>query len=333
MPRPAATDAALAFLEAAYAWESDVEPWLRALVDAVVAVWGRPRWACAYEYDVSRGDRLDMGACHFWNTTTAMKDRIVDRIVQRGPQTAGLYRTAAVGYSRPIGGTDEADSRMLSMTGTVDYFGFNGLDGGGKGCFVGIGAERATLTASEMILFPRLAAHLSSAYRCRSRLRAAGNDPLADAEALLGHDGRLLETRAGASEASARNALVASGQHIARLRRDGRGLEPTAAWRPRVATRWTFVEAYDRRGERYIVARENQAPAPGLVSLTEREQQVVASAATGKTNKEIAYELGISASTTRVLLSRAYARLGISSRKQLFQLPSVRALRGEPDNH
>ena len=89
--------AALAFLEAAYAWELDVEPWLAGLVVAAVAVWGRPRWACAYEYDVSRGDRLDMGASHFWNTTTAMRDTIVDRIVQRGPETAGclLYTSDA----------------------------------------------------------------------------------------------------------------------------------------------------------------------------------------------------------------------------------------------
>jgi DNA-binding CsgD family transcriptional regulator len=69
-------------------------------------------------------------------------------------------------------------------------------------------------------------------------------------------------------------------------------------------------------------------PAPGLVALSERQQQVVIAAASGKTTKEIAHELGISASTARVQLSRAFARLGVRSRGELMRLPTVRALRG-----
>ena len=103
-------------------------------------------------------------------------------------------------------------------------------------------------------------------------------------------------------------------------------------WRPRVVGRWTLVDAADRGGDRYVLARENQTPLPGLHLLTEREQQVVVSAAIGRSAKETAYELGISHSTARVLLSRAYSRLGVRSRKELFALPSIRGLRGErPD--
>jgi DNA-binding CsgD family transcriptional regulator len=329
MIRGRRAEAALSFLEAAYAWDVDVEPWLRGLIRAAVKVWGRPRWICAFEYDLSPSDRFGLGPAQFWNATPRMKGLLIDRIAQRGPETAALYRTISVGYSRPMGGIDDTDSRVLALTDCADYFGINGFDGGEKGCFIGVGAERTALTAPEMILFQRLASHLASAYRCRNRLKAGCQDPLDGAEALLSSEGSVLEASASAAEPAARKALSQAGRSIATLRDRRSEGEPTESWRPRVVTRWTLVNGYSRRGERYIVARENQAPAPGLGRLTEREQQVVASAAAGKSNKEIAYDLGISASTTRVLLSRAYARLGISSRKELFQLPSVRGLRGE----
>jgi DNA-binding NarL/FixJ family response regulator len=68
----------------------------------------------------------------------------------------------------------------------------------------------------------------------------------------------------------------------------------------------------------------------GLSSLTPEmlTRQIVASAATGQSTKEIAYELGISHGTVRVLLARACARLGVASRKALLDLHLIRALRG-----
>jgi DNA-binding CsgD family transcriptional regulator len=163
-------------------------------------------------------------------------------------------------------------------------------------------------------------------------LRATGANPIDDAEAILSSEGRVLDARAGAAEPAAREALAKAGRAIARLRAEGSRMEPTSRWQPRVRTRWTLVDRFTRGGARVLLARENQTELPCLQTLTEREQQVVASALTGKSNKEIAYELGISDSTTRVLLGRAYARLGVRSRKELFDLPLLRALRGEAGN-
>jgi DNA-binding CsgD family transcriptional regulator len=254
---------------------------------------------------------------------------LAERLRENGPQFASIYSTLGFGFSGELNGFSNADNRFLKRTQIVDFFGVNGRGGGGRGCFVGVGVKRSALTPRENVLFERLSVHLASAYRCRSRLRATGAHPLDDAEALLHPDGRVLEARAAAAEPDAQTALTEAGRGISRLRGGTRTADPTASWHPRVASRWTLVDASNRRGQRYVIARENQAPAPGLDNLTEREQQVVASAAAGKSNKQIAYELGISHSTARVLLSRAYARLGIRSRQQLFQLPSVRALRGE----
>lgn len=55
----------------------------------------------------------------------------------------------------------------------------------------------------------------------------------------------------------------------------------------------------------------------GFDSLSGREQQVAVLATQGRSNKLIAYELGLAHSTVRVLITRACAKLGVSSRAQL----------------
>jgi DNA-binding CsgD family transcriptional regulator len=67
------------------------------------------------------------------------------------------------------------------------------------------------------------------------------------------------------------------------------------------------------------VARENQGAVSGPGSLTNRERQVVAFLARGQSTKEIAYALGISDSTTRVLLARAAAKVNARTRQELVR--------------
>jgi DNA-binding CsgD family transcriptional regulator len=321
--------ATLAFLEAAYAWERDDASWLRGLLAAAMKVWGRPHWACAYEYALSPPERFELGAVHFVGVRGTTRDQLIDRIVGNGPVLYRAYRNISMGYGGRLGGIDPKAANVLAEAQSMDFFGINGFDPGGTGCFVGMGTERNTLTAPEVVLFQRLAAHLASAYRCRVRLRALRGDPSDDSDAILDPDGRVLEARAAAAEPAARAAIGKAGRAIARLREQEPSSEPTAQWHPRIHTRWTLVDRSGRRGKRLLLARENQTQLPGLAALTEREQQVVASALTGKSAKEIAYELGISHSTARVLLARAYGRLGVRSREELYQLPEIRALRGD----
>ena len=51
--------------------------------------------------------------------------------------------------------------------------------------------------------------------------------------------------------------------------------------------------------------------------LTESQERTVKLAAAGMSNKEIARELFVTVHTVEVHLSRAYAKLGVSSRRQL----------------
>ena len=77
-------------------------------------------------------------------------------------------------------------------------------------------------------------------------------------------------------------------------------------------------DRFESNGERYVVAKDNVPRLDGLVALTPTERFVVAYAARGSTTKEIAYALGISATTVRVLLMRAARRYGVRSRKALL---------------
>jgi DNA-binding CsgD family transcriptional regulator len=98
-----------------------------------------------------------------------------------------------------------------------------------------------------------------------------------------------------------------------------------ALWKGLVSARWTLVDEFDSHGAKYVVARENAPRPTGLVSLTPTERCVVTYAARGFSTKEIAYTLGISATTVRVLLMRAVRRCGVRGREELLQLCRERA--------
>jgi DNA-binding NarL/FixJ family response regulator len=82
--------------------------------------------------------------------------------------------------------------------------------------------------------------------------------------------------------------------------------------------KWTLLDQFERDGKQYLVAVRDDAACGGLALLSSRERQVVAFAARGLSNKVVGFELGISTSTVGVLLSRASAKLGVRSRRELL---------------
>jgi DNA-binding NarL/FixJ family response regulator len=66
-----------------------------------------------------------------------------------------------------------------------------------------------------------------------------------------------------------------------------------------------------------FATRPPQAPHPELDRLTEREREIVAWVATGRSNDEIADALVVSPATVRTHVSRAMIKLGARDRAQL----------------
>lgn len=84
-----------------------------------------------------------------------------------------------------------------------------------------------------------------------------------------------------------------------------------------LGARWTLLDEFEVDGKQYVLAATSARAEPVRPRrLTSREKEVLALAATGLTNKEIAYELGVAATTIRVLIARAAIRLGVLGRQE-----------------
>jgi DNA-binding CsgD family transcriptional regulator len=87
---------------------------------------------------------------------------------------------------------------------------------------------------------------------------------------------------------------------------------------------WSLVDQFDADGEHFIVARRNTVAAAEPRRLTEREQQVVALAATAASNKQIAYALGISVPSVATHVASGLRKLGLRNRAQFVSIFSPR---------
>jgi DNA-binding CsgD family transcriptional regulator len=192
---------------------------------------------------------------------------------------------------------------------------------------LGVPAE-ANITAPMRNNLVRVATHMLAALRLRSRLgtQPAGGPPRPDGQeprgAVMFPDGEVVHADGDAALGGARRALRVAVRDVARARTSLRhdSSQALALWKGLVAAKWTLVDRFESDGTRYVVAKQN-APRPrGLAALTPTERCVVTYAARGSSTKEIAYTLGISDATVRVLLMRAARRCGVKSRDALLTL-------------
>jgi DNA-binding CsgD family transcriptional regulator len=84
---------------------------------------------------------------------------------------------------------------------------------------------------------------------------------------------------------------------------------------------WRVLEVLSVGSDEYLLLRRSQdlGDAPSLAGLAVREREAVRRACAGASNKEIAYQMGVSASTIRVLLWRASKKIGVKGRLELVR--------------
>ncbi len=202
---------------------------------------------------------------------------------------------------------------QLAPYGARDAMGLVTVEPNGLGLSINV-ALRAPRILSPVFRerWLRVMAHLGAGLRLR---RQTG-----DEEAVLDLSGQLHDAKGQAQEAESRSALRHAARAIdrARARRRSAPDEALAAWRALTEGRWSLVDRFESDGRHFLIARPN-APRPtvGARGLTAREACIVALAARGRSNKLIAYELGLSIGTVGTLLSRAARKLGVRSRAQL----------------
>lgn len=209
----------------------------------------------------------------------------------------------------------------LARYGWRDITAFSGVDPEGHGVYFGAWLPAPKQLSEKMRMrWTRVAVHAATALRLRRRLAGEAR-PAERAEAVLAPSGKLEHASGEARLDEARASLCAAVRDLEQARGKMRKSDPDAAvasWKGLVSTRWTLVDQFESDGKRWVLAHRNEPRLGGLDALTERERQALGFAALGHTNKLVAYELGVSASTVAVLLHRAARKLGVATREELL---------------
>ena len=275
----------------------------------------------SYVFDLRNENAVDLGT-----TVSAGSDHAYEREAYERAHEIGNQRV-------PLTKVYECDPYTLLSRVVGAALAKESINGAGMGGsdVVGLRAN-ATPTSGVLVmntvevghrlrnreLWTRFAAHLGTALRLRRSKREASPDT---APAVLSPSGRL--EHGNAEAVAAGTSLAGAAKAIDRARGKLRRLDPDAAaalWRTMVCGEWSLVDWYDHDGKRFLLAQENRIPGPTKRALTRREEQVVACAAMGHSNKLIAYDLGLSTGTVSVLLGRAARKLGVSGRVALVRV-------------
>jgi DNA-binding CsgD family transcriptional regulator len=222
-------------------------------------------------------------------------------------------------YAEELG--EERLLATLRDAGVGDAIGVVATDPSGAACVLRGLLTRATrLSRGQVARWSRIAAHIAAGHRLQ-QLAEARFGALADAETILDERARFAAARAAAARPTRealRDAATSARRAQGELRQHAAG-EAVEAWRALVAGRWSFVDHFDHDGRRFLVVHRNDPRPPGLAGLTLRERQATGYACLGHSNKLIAYELGLSASTVATHLAHAAAALGVKTRAALIE--------------
>jgi DNA-binding CsgD family transcriptional regulator len=330
-------------VEAAYSYDAISETeWLRRVAEAVLHNIPGAHGAIAYAYEIQQRGPVPwiaIGALAEVDAPAGLSTAFLNRGQKEPPiqeATAAFHRVTGLQSAlRFMQSVPEYAQEMefyregLRSSGFDDIVVITSADPTPHGCVVGM-LTRGAMPAhsSTHLQWQRLAAHISAGFRIRRKITESGAvDATHGAEAILDSGGAVAHATDAATPRSSRDALraavLAADRARGPLRRRAPG-EAVEAWRGLVAGRWTLLDHFDRDGRRYLVAHRNDPEAPDPRALTLRERQVVGYVALGQSNKLIAYELGLSASTVGVVLKKAASKLGARSRTELGLFGSPR---------
>jgi DNA-binding CsgD family transcriptional regulator len=315
-------------IEAAYQMDMPAADWIQTIGTLLYKQFGTGRGLYGCEYNVKPDGMLRIGyelKLDFPEPALALP--IAQTLEMLPPQFTEktFRRTECITQSEivdpDIAPMIEGASASMSAIGLEDILICAGCDPAGHGAFFG-----AFLPAKQKIdlglrdMWTRTVQHVVAALRLRRRLMDT-QAPVETADAVLKPSGQIDhadgEAKLDEAREQLREAVLAVESARGRMRREN----PETAvesWKCLVSTRWSLVDQFESDGKRYILAHRNDVSVVGLDALTPRERQALAFAAIGHSNKLIAYELGITASTVGVLLHTAASKLGTNSREALI---------------
>lgn len=318
-------------VEAIYTEANNDTAWLRTFVDAVAPLVDVGLGTIAQSFQV--------------NPTTGVQ---ILESVPTGPYAARLIAAshnmhaevgarALVAYTSqvslltevcapPLMDSDFVD-RHFKLAGDMgkakDAIGIVGADSNGRGIAVGTLIPAGwRMTPAFRRRWRHVVAHMATGFRLRSRAEILPD------EAVLDAGGKLYDAAGKATSRDAQAALRQAARAIdrSRTRRSRAPDDALEAWHALVEARWSLVDRFESDGRSFLIAKPNPPQPPQIRTLTPREGAVVALAALGRSNKLIAYELGLSVGTVANYLARAQRKLGAGSRAAVIRLFQAVAL-------
>ncbi len=335
MPRKAANQ--ISIVEATYEPAQTDTEWLQTIATVAEPVLSDGHGVFAYIYEGLEG-HLRMGARAGSGIGDIPLDELVDPIAEIDPAFVDqTWRTLSFGLCSEVAPMSKLpQAAPFIARGMADMLNINAWDPSGIGVMLmtPLRDERRRLPG-EADRWMRVAAHLASAFRLRRRATSIGPEV---ATAVLDTRGHIEHAADGKLADRLHKKLEESVLRMEAARGPMRRRDPDGAldlWRTLVDAELTLLDHFERGGKRYVIAVANppEAGEEKLATLSRRERQVVTAAAGGRSNKVIAYELGLAHSTVRVLLARAAQRLGATSRRELLaiHLAHERARRNAPN--
>lgn len=307
----------LEVVEAAYRDDVPEKEWLRGLANAARPVLDAGLGVCAYSYSIE-GTRPVFGTSVDVGRVDPAMPRLLNMLAE-GPADVSLraFNSDIVSTLSEFFGLRDKPffTQNLGDMGARDSIGIVALDPSGRGVVLASWLPEERKLAPS---FKRAWAHIVAHLRAGLRLRLRESPPV-QSEAVLDTSGKLHHASGIAESRHAQAALRQAARAIDRARAR-RATDPEDAieiWRAMVSGRWSLVDQFEADGRHFLVARPNPVRTMPVRELSERERQVVALAARGRSNKLIAYELGIALGTVATLLGRAARKLGVKSRAQL----------------
>lgn len=323
----------VAIVESIYDIEVDASSWISRILERLAPWIGDGVGLFGFAYSVSPELRVLPGAFGAFDCAPEALSVLPAAATLHDPHfIRRAYVDADLAVASEIEGWHGSEGRAYAVGGGIsDVWGIVGRNPGNRGCGLFINRrDEAGPAAIARPLLVRIAAHVAAAHRLRERIGLA--DATERAEAIISPDGRVEHAVGLAEPRTARDELRAAALSLDRARVKLRK-DPELAldtWKCLVSARWTLVDCFENDGRRYILAQENEPDPHAAPELSARERQVLANAALGRSNKEIAYALGLAHSTVRVLLARAARKLNATSRRELVSRYEALALRGAP---
>jgi DNA-binding CsgD family transcriptional regulator len=302
---------AIHFVESLYGGAEETEStWMKTVVAAAAPLFGPSTVVAMSRLDLS-GAASRVRALEGVSREVSQADMVASITGQPTSEWHRLTSVPVTVLSEHFG-ADTATRPGIALLRANDVLGISTRIGDEALILASTLSSQLRIDARSRRWWSRLSAHLAAAARLRAR-------PV-EADAILTPSGKVEHAEEAARPPQRVAALRRAVREIEAARGTLRRSHPERAlamWTALVDGRWSLVDRFDGDGRRFVVARKNPPRSAKARALDPMERAAAHLAVHGRSNKQIAYELGLAEATVSGLLRSSAGKVGARSRVEL----------------